>query len=151
MVLLVGVGWSAQTDIRRSASHMGPAFRAVARDVLENQQPGDVIVYGDLGTWSLRAGIDYQLRGKSKPRDVLLTKTSAEAGQLEAVQCTDEVACLNNARRVWFFRLVQTGEPELGSGPLIEAGGLKATLTTNYRQAGVWRETKGGLLLFVHK
>ena len=77
-----------------------------------------MIVYGTSGTWSLRAGIDYQLRGKQQPRDVLLTTPAAEVGELGAVQCADPVACLGTSPRVWFFRQWQTGEPLSNAGPL---------------------------------
>jgi mannosyltransferase len=142
LVLLAGVAVPAQQTIRGPASHMGADFRAVSRIIAGDQQPGDVIVYGTSGTWSLRAGVDYQLRGRAKPRDVLLTTPAAEVGQLNAVQCADEVACLGTARRVWFFRLWQTG------APLSNAGALTGTLRADYRQAGVWHATKATLVLF---
>ena len=93
------------------------------------------------GTWSLRAGIDYQLRGKHEPRDVLLTTPAAEVGELDAVQCADPVACLGPSPRVWFFRQWQTGEP------LSNAGSLAETLTGDYRQLQVWHATKATLVL----
>lgn len=145
VVLLAAVAAPAQHAVRGPASHLGADFRAVARVIAANQQPGDVIVYGTGGTWSLRAGIDYQLRGREKPRDVLLKTPAAEVGELGAVQCPDEVACLGTAKRVWFFRQWQTGKP------LSSAGHLTTTLSTDYREAGVWHATKATLVLFVRK
>jgi mannosyltransferase len=109
------------------------------------QQPGDVIVYGTKGTWSLRAGIDYQLRDRVKPRDVLLLTPAARVGELNAVQCTDPVACIGPAHRVWFFRQWSDGPP------LTAAGGLSTTFRTHYRQAGVWHATKATLVLLVRR
>ena len=121
---------------------MGANFRRVAAIIADRQRPGDVIVYGRDGTWSLRAGIDYQLRDRAKPRDVLLTRPAAEVGRLNAEQCADPVACLGASRRVWFFRQWQTG------APLSSAGVLTATLREDYRQVHVWHATKATLVLF---
>jgi mannosyltransferase len=142
IVLLAAVGVPAQHEVRGKVSHMGADFRTVARVIAADQQPGDVIVYGAHGTWSLRAGIDYQLRGRQKPGDVLLRTPAAQVGELEAVQCADEVACLGTAKRVWFFRQWKTGTP------LSDAGTLTGTLRTKYRQAQVWHATKATLVLF---
>jgi mannosyltransferase len=143
VVLLAAVAIPAQHQVRGPASHLGANFRAVARVISAQQQPGDVIVYGTSGNWSLRAGIDYQLRNRQKPRDVLLQTPAADIGRLEAVQCPDQVACLGTAKRVWFFRQWASGKP------LTDAGDLTATLRTRYQQAGVWHTTKATLVLFV--
>ncbi len=142
LLLLVAVAMPAHEEVRGRASHMGADFRAIATIVEREQQPGDVIVYGTSGTWSLRAGIDYQLRGQAKPRDVLLTRPAAEIGLLEAEQCADPAACLGTSPRVWFFRQWQTGPP------LSDAGALTGTLRDDYRQAEVWHATKATLVLF---
>jgi mannosyltransferase len=141
LVLLAGIAVPAQREVRGPASHMGANFRAIAGIIEREQQPGDVIVYGTSGTWSLRAGIDYQLRDQQRPRDVLLTTPAAEVGELSAVQCADPVACLGRSRRVWFFRQWQTGRPLSNAGPLTE------TLTGDYRQVQVWHATKATLVL----
>jgi mannosyltransferase len=141
LVLLAGIAIPAQREVRGPASHMGANFRAIAGIIEREQQPGDVIVYGTSGTWSLRAGIDYQLRDQQRPRDVLLTTPAAEVGELSAVQCADPVACLGRSRRVWFFRQWQTGRPLSNAGPLTE------TLTSDYRQVQVWHATKATLVL----
>jgi mannosyltransferase len=148
LVLLAGVGWPAQKQVRSQTSHLGPDFRTVSRYIERHQQPGDVIVYGVAGTWSLRAGIDYQLRGREKPRDVLLATPAAEVGELDAVQCADPVACLGAARRVWFFRWQPVGQELTSTAPLAGADGLGEVLTGEYRVAGVWHATKANLILF---
>jgi mannosyltransferase len=142
LVLLAAVAVPAHRELRGRASHMGADFRAIAEIIEREQQPGDVIVYGAGGTWSLRAGIDYQLRGKAKPRDVLLTRPAAEVGELGAEQCAEPVACLGTSRRVWFFRQWQSGPP------LSDAGALTTTLRDDYRRVGVWKATKATLVLF---
>lgn len=148
LFLLIGVGLPAHRQIRGQTSHMGPDFRTVSSYIARNQQPGDVILYGATGTWSLRAGIDYQLRGRPKPRDVLLRTPAAEVGELDAVECADKVACLGTAQRVWLFRW-QRGGPQLTAGPpLADAGGLGRVLTGRYRVVHVWHATKADLMLF---
>jgi mannosyltransferase len=142
LVLLAAISVPAHQEVRGPASHAGADFRTIAQIIEREQQPGDVIVYGIEGTWSLRAGIDYQLRDRAKPRDVLLTRPAAEVGELNAEQCADPVACLGTARRVWFFRQWQTGVP------LSNAGALTATLRDDYRRVEVWHATKATLVLF---
>lgn len=142
LVLLAAIAVPAQRQVRGPVSHMGADFRAVARTIEREQRPGDVIVYGTSGTWSLRAGIDYQLRGRPQPRDVLLTTPAAEVGQLGAVQCADQAACLGQSARVWFFRQGQTGQPLSNAGPLMQP------LARDYRQVQIWRATKATLVLF---
>jgi mannosyltransferase len=151
LLLLIGVGAPAQAAFRQPASHMGPDFRAVARAIRQAQQPGDVIVYGSSGTWSLRAGVDYQLRGGTKPADVLLRTPAAQIGQLNAVQCPDPVACLAAAPRVWLFRYDDPAAPLPATGPVTGAGSLNKTLTSAYTRARTWDHTKADLILFVRR
>lgn len=148
LILLAGVGYPAQQKLRGQTSHMGPDFRTVGHYLERNQQPGDAIVYGTSGRWSLRAGVDYQLRGRAKPRDVLLRTPAAEVGELDAIQCADEAACLGSTRRVWLFRWQPTGKELTSEAPLAGAGGLGKILTSRYRVAGVWHATKANLILF---
>lgn len=142
LLLLAAVSVPTQVRFRGPVSHMGPDYRSVAETIARDQLPGDVIVYGTSGTWALRAGIDYQLRGRERPRDVLVQRTAAEIGELDAVQCADEVACLGTAQRVWFFRHWQAGRP------LTDAGALTSTLRTDYEQAGMWHFTRATLVLY---
>jgi mannosyltransferase len=141
LLLLVAVGLPAQREVRGPASHHGPDFRAVGAVVAREQRPGDAVVYGRTGTWSLRAGLDYQLRGGARPRDVLLARSAAQIGQLGAQECTDEVGCLGAAARVWFFQV-----SDADATP--DAGGLTATLARDYRQVRVWPVAKGLLVLY---
>ena len=151
LVLLIGVGGPAQVAVRNQNSHMGPDFTLVSTAIRENRQPGDVIVYGRTGTWSLRAGIDYQLRHEAKPKDALLQIPAAEVGELNAVECPDKPACLTGAPRIWFFRGVFDGDPILETGPLTDAGSMRKMLTTDYRRAQTWEVPKGNLILFIRR
>lgn len=129
-----------QRAIRGPATHMGPDFRAIARIIASEQRPSDAIVYARSGNWSLRAGIDYQLRGKPHPVDTLLRTPSAEAGQLAAVECA-EPSCLGSPQRIWYFRQWTTGEP-------LESAGLwQQPLTADYQVVRTWTATKATLVL----
>ncbi|MEU4162768.1 glycosyltransferase family 39 protein [Actinoplanes sp. NPDC026670] len=140
-VLVAATAAPGQLELRGPATHMGADFRALSKVILKHQQPGDVIVYAALGNWSLRAGMDYQLRGKTRPADVLLQTPSAEIGQLAAVECADPAACLGQAKRVWYFRQWKTGEP------LDDVGPIGLTLEKDYRQIDIFKKTKGTLVL----
>ncbi|MEU8662409.1 glycosyltransferase family 39 protein [Actinoplanes philippinensis] len=145
LVLVAATAIPDQLTLRGPATHMGADFRALSKVILKNQQPGDVIVYAALGNWSLRAGMDYQLRDKPRPADVLLQTPSAELGQLAAVECADPAACLGKAERVWYFRQWKTGEP------LDDVGPIGPTLEKDYRQIDIFKKTKGTLVLLERK
>ncbi|BCY14799.1 glycosyltransferase family 39 protein [Actinoplanes sp. L3-i22] len=131
-----------QRDLRGPATHMGPDFHAVAGIIARELQPADAIVYARSGNWSLRAGIDYQLRGRAHPFDELLTTPSAQVGELAAVECTEPVdSCLGRPQRIWYFRQWTTGQPLDG------AGAFEPILSRDYRQVNVWTATKATLVL----
>jgi mannosyltransferase len=144
LLLLAAVAVPAQRAVRGPVSHMGSDFRTVAQVIAAWQRPGDVIVYGGGGNWSLRSGIDYQLRGRPQPRDVLLKTPAAEVAELTAVQCPDQVACLHGAKRVWFFRAGADGAPWFNSGP------LGPVFRRDYRQVQIWHPTQATLVLYEH-
>lgn len=140
LALVAGTALPEQRDIRGPATHMGPDFHAVAQIVERELQPVDAIVYARSGNWSLRAGIDYQLRGRPHPFDVLLKTPSADVGQLAAVECA-EPSCLGRPQRIWYFRQWTTGEPLDSSGP------WEKVLSTDYQEVRVWTATKATLVL----
>ncbi|MFC4067624.1 glycosyltransferase family 39 protein [Actinoplanes subglobosus] len=141
LALVAATAVPDQLTIRGPATHIGADYRALARIISAKQQPGDAIVYAEVGNWGLRAGIEYQLRGKPKPIDVLAQTPADVAGQLAPLECADPAPCLAGVRRVWYFRQWQTGKP------LDDAGRLAPTLSTDYRQIGIWKKTKGTLVL----
>jgi mannosyltransferase len=141
LALVAATAVPEQRDLRGPATHMGPNFRAIARILEREQQPGDAIVYARSGNWSLRAGIGYYLRDRPHPADPLLVTPAAQVGQLAAVECADPAPCLGRPRRVWYFRQWTTGEPLASAGP------LGPTLATDYRQVRIWHTTKATLVL----
>lgn len=142
LVLLAAVALPAHLAARGPNSHHGPNFRAISRIIASQQQPQDGIVYAGAGNWSLRAGVDYYLRGTAAPRDVLLSRSAAEVAQLGARECADVAACLGATPRVWLVRMWQTERPLAGAGP------AEPVLRARYRQIGAWRVSKGTVALY---
>ena len=140
LALLAAVSLPANEEFRSPTAHMGADFRGVSDIIEREQQPGDGIVYGVDGTWSLRAGIDYHMRDE-RPADVLLTVPAAELDSLNAGQCADAATCLASSGRVWFFRQWQDGEP------LKDSGAPGDVLRRDYREVEVWKVTKATLVL----
>ncbi|GAA2547213.1 hypothetical protein GCM10010435_15580 [Winogradskya consettensis] len=142
VLLIAAVGFEFQQSVRDDRSHGGMDFRVAAGIVEKHQQPGDAIVYGRISTWSVRSGFDYEMRDeKIKPKDVMLRRTAAEVGQLDAVECPD-VTCFDN-QRVWYVGARQGGDALSNLGPQ-----LKAKFTTEYERTGYWVIPLGTIALF---
>jgi mannosyltransferase len=131
-----------QLEIRGPATHHGPNFRQVAAIISENQGPGDGIVYGKPGNWSLRAGVDYYLAGKPAPRDLLLGRPAAEVGRLGAQECANTAACVGDTSRIWLIRLFQQTDPLAAAGP------IAPILRAKYHSVRTWQVTKGTIALY---
>ncbi|MEV4707326.1 glycosyltransferase family 39 protein [Actinoplanes sp. NPDC049316] len=141
LVLVVGVGFETQQVVRGPAAHGGMDFRRAAAIVRAGLQPGDGVVYGRIGTWSLRAGLDYELRHESRPADLLLRRSAAEAGALEAVECP-ELTCFD-AQRVWYVGARHPGDPMADAGDA-----LRAKFAAEYRRTGYWLLPLGTIALY---
>ncbi|MGA5301982.1 glycosyltransferase family 39 protein [Nucisporomicrobium flavum] len=141
LVMVVAVGFESQQVVRGPAAHGGMDFRRAAAIVRAGQQPGDGVVYGRIGTWSLRAGLDYELRHGPKPTDLLLRRTAADAGALEAVECP-ELTCFD-AQRVWYVGARHPGDPMADAGDA-----LRAKFEAEYRRTGYWLLPLGTIALY---
>jgi mannosyltransferase len=133
----------AHVDLRGPAPHQGPDFRAATAIIAAGQRPGDGIVFGRVGTWSLRAGFGYHTRGRPAPADLLVHRSAAEVGQLNARECPEPATCLAGTSRVWYFGQRRTENPleDLGTR---NGHALRAT----HRLARVWRLERGTVALF---
>jgi mannosyltransferase len=116
-------------------------FRRAAAIVQARQQPGDGVVYGQVGTWSLRAGLDYELRGRPHPQDLLLRRSAAEAGGLDGVECPART-CFDT-RRVWYVGARRAGDPMKDAGTQ-----LRGKLESEYRRTGFWLLPLGTIALY---
>lgn len=130
-------------DIRGPASHQGLNFRTAVAIISDRQRPGDGIVFGRVGTWSLRAGFDYQTRGRQAPADLLVQRSAAEVGHLSARECADPVVCIGTTSRVWYLGQRRTGNA------LEDLGARNAdALRDTYRLVSVWPLDRGAVALF---
>ncbi|WP_433827280.1 glycosyltransferase family 39 protein [Actinoplanes sp. CA-015351] len=141
LLLLVALTLETHQAVRRPASRDGMNFRTVASVVSAGLRPGDGVVYGRVGTWSLRAGLDYELRDRPRPADVLLVRPAARAGALDADECAT-LTCFDTAR-VWYVGARR------GEDPMSDAAGpLGAKLDRDYRRTEVWLQPLGVVALF---
>lgn len=141
LVLIAAVGFETQQTFRGPASHGGMDFRRAAAIVSAGQQPGDGVVYGRIGTWSLRAGLDYELRGKAAPADLLLRRSAAEAGGLDGTECP-ELTCFDT-ERVWYVGARRAGDPMADAGET-----LRAKFAAEYKRVGYWLLPLGTIALY---
>ena len=141
LALIVAVGFEAQQAFRGPASHGGMDFRRAAAIVRAGEQPGDGVVYGRIGTWSLRAGLDYELRNGTAPDDLLLRRSAAEVGGLDGAECP-ELTCFD-AERVWYVGARRAGDPMADAGDV-----LRAKFGAEYRRTGYWLLPLGTIALY---
>jgi mannosyltransferase len=89
-----------------------PDFRASAQQISADLHRGDGIVYAYTDHQDSRIGMDYELRGRPQPRDILLATPSQQLGQFDATQCDDATACIGATPRIWLVAAdVTTGDP----------------------------------------
>jgi mannosyltransferase len=77
------------------------------------------------------------------PRDLLLVTPAAEVGELEAVECTDRVACVGDTRRVWFVASRRGADPYQDAGPE-----LRALFAARYQRTREHLIDKGTIALY---
>jgi mannosyltransferase len=131
----------AHRAVRGPAAHGGMDFRRAAAIIEAGQRTGDAVVYGRVGTWSLRAGLAYELRNTSSPSDVLLRRPAGEAGGLDGVECPT-TTCFDT-RRVWYVGARRDGDPMADAGV-----DLRAKLSAEYRRTGLWLLPLGTIALY---
>jgi mannosyltransferase len=141
LALIVAVGFETQQAVRGPASHGGMDFRRAAAIVAAGQREGDGVVYGRIGTWSLRAGLDYELRDRAAPADLLLRRPAAEVGGLDGAECP-ELTCFDTAR-VWYVGARRAGDPMADAGEV-----LRAKFAAQYRRTGYWLLPLGTIALY---
>jgi len=125
-LVLPALGYLAiggQKDVRTSPVPGRPGYREAFTWIRSQAKPGDGIVYHDrlAGREDLaRAAAEYELRGGG-PKDVLLSRTAAEAGTFGAVECTDPAPCLSGNNRLWLLSTGVGEQPWAGMKPAAAA------------------------------
>ncbi|RKF24800.1 glycosyltransferase family 39 protein [Micromonospora globbae] len=95
----------AQISLRQTRN--APDTRTMAAAIHENAAAGDVIVYTDYA-WSMRPTLTHYLgelewSRTAQPPDVLVRRTAAANGTLEATEFGDIPGKLAGARRIWLI------------------------------------------------
>ncbi|MEU1198586.1 glycosyltransferase family 39 protein [Streptomyces sp. NPDC005813] len=116
--------WPAVLAARQDLSGE-PDFAGAGRVVRAAQRPGDGILYS--GVFGERKAMAYELRGGTRPDDVLARRTARQTGSYAAVECDVPADCLSGRRRLW---LVSTG---LGATRTPLRASTAAVLDERYR------------------
>jgi mannosyltransferase len=107
------VGIPGQQAARRSPVLGEPDFRSAAAAVQSRQQSGDGVAFAGVGRNGRRA--EYETRdASSRPRDLLVGRTSEQTGQFGAVECADPGRCAGDTRRIWLISASGNGQNPLG-------------------------------------
>ncbi|MEV6601531.1 glycosyltransferase family 39 protein [Actinoplanes sp. NPDC051346] len=142
VVLLAVTAYPAHARVRGSAGKKGPDYRSVAAIVTRHQSPGDVIVY-EAQSRAMRAGVEYYLRRQpSRPGDVLLSRSAAEAGQLRADEYQDAATHVAGQDRVWLVVGGHPGDPTTGQPA------LRNLLRERYEPVRSWQRSEVTVVLF---
>jgi mannosyltransferase len=120
-----------------------PDYRALAAILTETGRPGDAMVLPSQSGHRFRVGLTVYTPPDRMPRDVLATRSAADAGRLDATECP-AASCLGHPTRLWVGCWGRCGDPLAGlpgaTAARIRAGG--------YRPARIWQVTGGGIALF---
>ncbi|MCU7724483.1 glycosyltransferase family 39 protein [Actinoplanes sp. KI2] len=149
-VLAIGaLGVPAQLSMRRD--HSGTDYRSAAQVVLNNARPGDGIIYEPRDGWQfVDLALGYYLRDRA-PRDLLLQSTELQNASLWATECTDQVKCIGNTRRIWVVAADYSGSPfPFRASPTNELPyGANSVIDRYYVPLVTWRVSGITIALFV--
>jgi mannosyltransferase len=137
MVAIAGLlGLPEQADLRRTheSNRSAPVdYRAAARIIGAEQQPGDGIVYSLRdGRGYLDIAVAYHL-GEHRPRDLLQARDPVAGGTLFGTECDEPARCLDRTPRIWLLIKADRADP-LGGLPAPKATALR----DGYRVDQVW-------------
>jgi mannosyltransferase len=145
LCVIAGLSVETQQAMRGETAQGGMDLRAAAGVIERNQRPGDAVVYGRVGSWSLRSGIDYELRHRSeRPKDALEVRTAAQVGGLDAQECP-ALDCFGQ-QRVWYVAAHHTRDPLSDTGVR-----LGAKLRREYTEVQAWPISSGVVVLLRRK
>jgi len=140
------VGIPAQQSIRRDHSPFD--FYAAAEVLLDNQTPGDGVLYEPRGGWQATdLGLEYYLRGRG-PRDLMLASDEIANASLWATECADAVKCIGDTKRVWVVAADNLDPPFRANATNQLTYGENAVLK-DYEQLAFWRVGGFTITLFV--
>ncbi|GIF24666.1 hypothetical protein Ate02nite_73960 [Paractinoplanes tereljensis] len=148
-VLALGaIGLPAQQAMRRA--HSSFDFESAAEVILENQAPGDGIIYAPRDGWQATdLGLAYYLRDRA-PRDLMLTSSEVSNASLWATECKDAVKCLGDTKRIWVMAADNLDPVYRATATNQLTYGEKAVLK-EYDQLVFWRVSGFTITLFVRE
>jgi mannosyltransferase len=142
VALAAVVAVPGQRAVRRPTVKNGSDYRTLAATIRNQQQPGDVIVYGHDRT--MRAGLSYYLRhDRDRPSDVLMRATAAQTATLKAAEYPDPATRLATAGRIW---LVVYGRHD---DPTASRHDVRLLLSEQFRRAGLWTVKHATMALYI--
>ena len=131
--------------MRGPTAKNGSDYRGVTAILAREARPGDVIVY-ESRTRQLRAGLDHYLRDTpGRPRDVLVARSAAEAGELRAEEYPNPWTRLRGTARVWLLVYGRHADPTT------RRRDLRPALRSEYRKSQVWYVNRATLALYVRR
>jgi hypothetical protein len=143
VALLACAVYPAQKVARNANSRAGSDYRTAAAIVQRYQLPGDGIVYS-ANSRTMRTGFLYYLRhDPAPPRDVLLSRTAADAALLRAVELPPTEGRLARTERLW---LLVYG---VHHDPLAARSDLRTLLTGHFRLDRIWLLHNETLAMYV--
>jgi mannosyltransferase len=148
IAVVAACGLPVQQSIRRS--HSDYDYRAAARVVEGNEQPGDGIIYAPRDGWQLvDLGLEYYLRDRA-PRDLLLKTGEVANDSLWATECDDPAACLAGTGRIWEVA-ADNLDPQFQATSTNQLTDAQISALNGYEQIGIWRVDGFTIALFAHR
>jgi mannosyltransferase len=143
LTLLACAVYPAQRAVRTADARSGSDYRTAAAIVTRVQLPGDAIVYS-ANSRTMRTGLLYYLRhDPSRPLDILLSRTAAEAALLRALELPPTASSLTGVKRLWLYVYGRHQHP------LTERPDLRAALAGRFRPDRIWFARNETLALYV--
>lgn len=108
VLVVAGAGLEGHRYVRTSPPFGEPDFQAAARVVDAGFQPRDGIVHGG-ELRKARVPFVYELQA-AQPIDVFVSRSSADSGRFEPVECDEPAQCLGDVRRLWLVVTSEEGD-----------------------------------------
>ncbi|WP_441245711.1 glycosyltransferase family 39 protein [Kitasatospora sp. McL0602] len=133
LAVLILLGAPEQRQMRHALSRENWDAKGVAAVIAQGYRPGDGLLPAR-SPWEFQidTAVGYYLPDSVHLKDVTMTGSSAEIGQLHPKRCTNEAGCVIDTPRVW---LVTAGAPQdIQTNVDLTAGEKKAL--QQYKQVG---------------
>ena len=145
LAVLAVTAYPGQRSVRAATAKNGPDYRGIAAVVQRHQEPGDGMVF-EVRSRAMRAGLEYYLRRQPTfPRDLLQSRSAADAGTLRADEHPDAAARVAGTRRVWLFVGGARKDPATGYPA------LRPLLRERYERIGIWPVRNGTVALYRYR